>query len=205
MPILSPTAHYATVAWLGLVRDQDDDIGAEAVEALTLDWGGPVGDVHHGVTRPSCVRVRGQYKKGTEIRNVRQLSIVSAEELGEIARRLDIPAVRPEWLGATVVLEGLTDFTRITPGARLIAGGPSDDGPSIVIDMENAPCHLPAAEIEKRHPGHGKAFPQKARNLRGVTAWVERPGTLGLGNFRTDLDIVDSYGAKRLVLTGSGE
>ncbi|MEM6973490.1 MAG: sulfurase [Pseudomonadota bacterium] len=181
MPILRQTAHYATVTWLGLVRDQADGIGAEAVERLELDWGGPVGDVHHGVTRPSCSRVRTQYAKGTEIRNVRQISIVSAEELAEIARRLDLPQIQPEWLGATMVVAGIAAFTELPPASRLIAGGPGDEGPSIVIDMENAPCQLPAAEIEKRHPGHGKAFKAKAINLRGVTAWVERPGRLTLG------------------------
>lgn len=177
MAILSPTDHVATAVWLGLVRDQDDGVASAPVEALDLDWGGPVGDVHHGQTRAACVRVKQQYRRGTEIANVRQLSLVSAEDLAEIARRLGIEAVQPEWLGATVMLEGIADFTAVPPSSRLVF----DDGASLVIDMENAPCRYPAAEIDKAHPGHGSAFPKLAVGLRGVTAWVERPGRLTLG------------------------
>ena len=47
--------------------------------------------------------------------------------------------------------------------------------------MENRPCTLPARPIEDRHPGFGKAFKAAAAGRRGVTAWVEREGTLTLG------------------------
>ncbi|MEM6489784.1 MAG: sulfurase [Pseudomonadota bacterium] len=177
MAILQPTGIEGTVAWAGLVPQRDEGIRAEPVEALELDYGGPVGDVHYGLTRPSCVRVRRQYAKGTEIRNVRQLSIVSREELAEIAAALDVPVVEPAWLGATIMVAGIPSFTLVPPGSRLIAAG----GASLVIDMENAPCGFPAQEIDRHHPGHGAAFPKVARHKRGVTAWVERPGRLALG------------------------
>ena len=38
-----------------------------------------------------------------------------------------------------------------------------------------------AEKIEAAHPGHGKAFPVKAVNKRGVTAWVEHPGKISVG------------------------
>ncbi|MEO1471576.1 MAG: sulfurase [Pseudomonadota bacterium] len=186
MAILTPSGLTATVAWCGLVREQESGIDAEPVEALALDWGGPVGDVHHGLTRPACVRVQKQYRRNTEIRNVRQLSIVSLEDLATIAGRLGIPRVAPEWLGATVAVEGLPAFTLVPPGSRLI--GVAADGtrlaeaPGLVVDMENAPCRYPAEEIEKHHPGHGAAFAKVARGLRGITAWVERPGRLAVGD-----------------------
>ncbi|MEO1776106.1 MAG: sulfurase [Pseudomonadota bacterium] len=177
MPVLSPTDHWGTVTWLGLVRDQSDGVASEAVESLTCDWGGPVGDVHHGLTRASCVRVKQQYPRSTEIANVRQLSIVSAEEVAVIATALGLERLDPAWLGATVVVEGIPSLTMVPPAARLMV----EEGPALVVDMENAPCRFPAAEIEKAHPGHGAAFPKVARQKRGVTAWVERPGTLRLG------------------------
>ena len=177
MSILKPTDIYGEVTWLGATADSESDIASDALTEMNLTWDGAPGDCHSGRTRPSCVRVRAQHPKGTEIANVRQLSVVSEEELAEVAGRLDIPAVKPEWLGANIVVKGIPDFTLIPPSARLIF----ENGAALVIDMENAPCKFPAQKIEEAHPGHGLAFPKKAVNKRGVTAWVERPGLLTIG------------------------
>lgn len=181
MSILKPTEHYGEVVWLGLVPPEtaeSEDIKSGPVSEIALDWGGPVGDVHHGERRESCVRVRRQYAEGTEIRNVRQLSVLSEEEMAEIAAGLGLERLAPEWLGATLVLRGIPDLTLLPPASRLIA----EDGTALTTDTENAPCHYPAGEIERAHPGHGEAFPKVARHKRGLTAWVERPGRLALGD-----------------------
>ena len=47
--------------------------------------------------------------------------------------------------------------------------------------MENGPCKFVGREIEARHPGKGDAFPRVARERRGVTAWVEKTGRIGIG------------------------
>ncbi|MGF1503508.1 MAG: MOSC domain-containing protein [Paracoccaceae bacterium] len=179
MSVVKPLGRTGTVAWLGLVERKRaaPDIVSAAVETLELDWGGPVGDVHHGETRGACVRVKSLYPRGTEIRNVRQLSILSAEELAEIAEALEIPELRPEWVGATLVLRGIPDLTLLPPATRLVFEG----GATLVTDTENLPCKFPAEVIERHHPGHGRAFPKIARGKRGLTAWVERPGRIALG------------------------
>jgi hypothetical protein len=48
--------------------------------------------------------------------------------------------------------------------------------------MQNRPCRFPAKTIDDAHPGKGKRFREVAEGLRGVTAWVERPGALRLGD-----------------------
>ena len=144
---------------------------------VDLDWTGIVGEAHSGLTRQACVRVRRQYSKDTEIRNTRQISILSDEELAEVAERLGVPRIAPEWVGANMVLAGIPDFTLIPPNSRLLFEG----GAALTVDTENAPCRYPAELIEKAHPGHGKAFPQQAQNKRGVTAWVEKPGRIEMG------------------------
>ena len=48
--------------------------------------------------------------------------------------------------------------------------------------MQNGPCNLPAREIEKVAPGHGKGFKAAAMGRRGVCAWVERQGDLKVGD-----------------------
>ncbi|MGR3496992.1 MOSC domain-containing protein [Citreimonas sp.] len=178
MPALKPTDHIATITWLGLVPTEDTGLRAVPRDTLTLDWGGPVGERHGGLTRASCSRVTAQYTRGTEIANVRQLSVLSAEEIAATAEAMGLDALDPAWLGATLVVQGIADFSHLPPSSRL----QSPDGTCLVIDMQNRPCVLPGREIEAEHEGHGKRFKRAAEGRRGVTAWVERPGTLNMGD-----------------------
>ncbi|MFZ5965283.1 MOSC domain-containing protein [Thalassococcus sp. BH17M4-6] len=178
MPALKPTTFSATIRWLGQVPETGEGIRSVPVQALELDWDGAVGERHRGATRPSCSRMLQQYPRGTEIRNVRQLAIASVEEMADIAARMGLDKIAPEWLGASMVIEGLPDFSHLPPSSRL--QGP--DGVMLTVDIQNRPCQLPAREIERAHPGHGKHFKPAAQGRRGVTAWVERPGRLAVGD-----------------------
>lgn len=177
MPALIPTPFFGRITWLGLVQDRKAALAAQPQDRLVLTFAGPEGEAHGGLTRPSCSRVTGQYPRGTTIRNTRQLSVLSAEDLAAIAARMGLPALDPALVGASVVIEGIPDLSRLPPSSRLQAEG----GATIVVDMENRPCTLPARPIEGRHPGFGAVFKAAARGRRGVTAWVEREGTLALG------------------------
>jgi hypothetical protein len=178
MPALKPTSFVATITWLGVVPKLAKGIRSQAREALFATYAGFEEDVHAGVTRPSCVRMTETYPKGTEIRNVRQLSILSAEEMALIAADMGLDALDPIHLGVSIVLKGIPDFTHIPPNSRLQAAS----GATITIDMENRPCVLPAREIEQDSPGHGPNFKAAAKGRRGVTAWIEREGALKLGD-----------------------
>lgn len=187
MPALKKTDYTGTIVWLGVVPQRDGpEITTIGQTELTLSFAGPEGEWHAGLTRPSCSRVTTQYPKGTEIRNVRQLSIVSAEELERIAARLGVPAIEPRWVGASVVISGIPDLSHLPPSSRL----QSESGCTVTVDMQNRPCQYPAMTIEAEAPGHGKGFKAAAKGLRGVTAWVEREGTLRLGE-RVTLHIPD--------------
>ncbi len=177
MPMLTPTDFTARVVYLGIVHDRQVTLCSDPQDTLELTFEGPVGECHGGHTRPSCSRVKLQYPRGTEIGNARQLSVLSEEELAEVAGEMGIDRIRPEWTGANIVFQGLPDFTGIPPSSRLIF----ENGTSIVNDMENGPCKFVGEEIEKHHPGKGLAFPKLARDKRGICGWVERPGTISLG------------------------
>ncbi|MCP1167065.1 MOSC domain-containing protein [Limimaricola litoreus] len=179
MPALVPTEFTGRVTWLGRVPHRNaKPIETQALTEMTLGFGGLEGEVHAGRTRPSCERVTAQHPKGTEIANTRQLSLVGAEELARIAATLGLETIDPAWLGASVVIAGLPDFSHLPPSARL--QGP--DGCTLVVDMQNRPCQFPAMTIEAARPGHGKAFKIAAKGLRGIMAWVERPGILRRGD-----------------------
>lgn len=179
MPALKPTEHTGTVIWLGHMLDRKEPvIDGVAKGRLAFGFDGVTGVPYGGRTRASCSRVTAQHPKGTEIANTRQVSIVSVEELDQIATRIGLQELDPAWLGATVVLEGIGDFSHIPPSSRL--QGP--DGVTFVVDMQNRPCHQPGLSIARHHTQAGKGFKTAAKGRRGVTAWIERPGNLELGN-----------------------
>ena len=178
MPILSATAITGRVAWLGLVRDRAASLRSAAVERVEARLDGFVGESHSGPVRPSCSRVAELHPKGTPIRNSRQVTILSVEEMAGTAAAMGVPALLPEWVGANLVLEGLPDLTLLPPSSRLRFDG----GATLVVDMENGPCQFPAREIEAEHPGRGAGYRSAAKGRRGLTAWVEREGTIAVGD-----------------------
>lgn len=178
MPALMPTEVVATITWLGAVPDRASGLRSVPRDVMELDFDGFAGEAHAGRTRPSDSRVTAQHPLGTEIANTRQLSIVAAEDLAEIATQIGLETLDPSFLGASVVVQGIVDFSNLPPSSRL--QGP--DGCTLIVDMQNRPCTYPSDEIERDHPGHGRGFKAAARGRRGVTAWVERPGTLRLGD-----------------------
>jgi hypothetical protein len=177
MPALKPTDFIGTITWLGHVADRDAALQSAPLSELMAWFSGPEAEAHGGLTRPSCSRVTGQYKRGTEIRNTRQFSVMGAEDLAAIAEKMGLDRLDPALLGATMVIAGLPDFSHLPPSSRLQADG----GATLVVDMENRPCTLPARPIETRHPGFGKAFKPAAAGRRGITAWVEAEGLLRVG------------------------
>jgi len=163
-----------------VVPENNGDGTIQSVDTKQVDatFDGFPGEVHSGSTRGACVRVQEIYEEGTPIRNVRQISIISEEEMALVAEGLEIDEIKAEWLGANLELSGIPDFTLIPPGTRLLF----ESGACLVVDMENLPCAFPAKEIEKEHPGKGKLFVKNARQRRGITAWVEKEGGIRAGD-----------------------
>ncbi len=178
MPALMRTEFIGTIAWLGRVTNRDAKLQSDPLSEIVARFDGPEGEAHGGLTRPSCSRVLGQFPRNTPIRNTRQFAIVSAEELAAIAADMGLTALDPALVGASMVIEGIADFSHLPPSSRL----QSASGATLVVDMENRPCTLPARPIETRHPGFGAKFKPAAKDRRGITAWVEREGLLRVGD-----------------------
>lgn len=178
MPALIPTDHYGVITWLGRVQDRATALASVPVAEVALTFAGMAGEEHGGLTRPACSRVAVLYPQGRMIRNTRQLSILSREDLDAIARHMGIADLDPALVGASMVIEGIPDFTHVPPSSRLQA----DSGATLVVDMENRPCTVPGPGIEAEHPGFGRTFKPAAKGRRGVTAWVEREGFVRVGD-----------------------
>lgn len=150
-------------------------------EALTLGFDGIAGDFHQGATRRSGGR-EPWYPRGTEIRNERQLSLVAPDEMAEVARRMDIAALRPEWIGANLLIDGVRRLSMLPAGTLMFFEG----GVTLKIDGQNRPCRLSGRSIAENAgmtdvEAGALLFAKAARHLRGLVAWVEKPGVVRAG------------------------
>lgn len=137
---------------------------------------GLIGDRHFGVMALSNSR-HPEFDRGTIIRNRRQISMVSKEELSEIAAELNLDEIKPEWLAANLLVSGIPHFTQLPVGARLFFEG----GLVLFNDGENLPCKIPARTVQEQFPnteGIQDKFIKAATHKRGLVAWVECPEKL---------------------------
>ncbi len=164
---------------LGVYRAPPDDFVTATTETLTLTYEGIPGDSHAGLYRKSGAR-EPWYPRGTPMRNERQLSILSAEELAEVATTLAIAELKPEWIGGNFLISGIGDLSLLPP--RSILMFPS--GAAIRIDGDNGPCRISGRSIAA-HAGRADlefAFVKAAKYKRGLVGWVEREGEVRAGD-----------------------
>ena len=155
-------------------------LASSRVCGVQATFEGLEGDLHAGLTRLSDVRVP-HYPRRTVIRNMRQFSMLSVEELAEVAGALGIPEVRPEWVGANLAMQGIPNMTMLPPSTRIFFPGDA----VLVVDAENLPCIGPGEVIQQHYPDVPKLaqrFPRAAMHRRGVVGWVEREGYIAEGD-----------------------
>ncbi|CAB4962368.1 unannotated protein [freshwater metagenome] len=149
-----------------------------AADPLVLDWGGPVGDRHHGLTMRAGSRQSRYVAKGTEVRNHRQVSIVEESELDEVAASLGIASIGPGLVADNIYLSGAAGLTALPPMTRLVFSS----GAVVVLGGENDPCAITGRLVAAVHGTAPSAFTRAAAGKRGVTGWVERPGEIRPGD-----------------------
>jgi MOSC domain len=177
MTLLNVLPFQGKVEILLARASREDGFVKSQTGRLSLSFAGP-GDCHAGLIRKSDSRTLPLYKRGIDIRNVRQLTLLSLEELADIAARLGVAEVKAEWLGANVVVSGIPDLSLLPPSTRL----QFPSGATIVVDMENYPCSQIAAVVDEHHPGTRFKVVEASMHKRGVTAWVEREGDVTTGD-----------------------
>lgn len=163
------------------------DFVSGPVDELRLDYEGIKGDFHAGLTRKSGGR-EPWYKRGTEMRNERQISILSAEEIENIRQAMAVDRFEAGWLGANLVLEGIANLSFLPSRTLLFFEG----GVTLRVDGYNAPCRLAGGMVAKylgvdpegrdyRDTEMALRFKDAAHMKRGLVAWVEREGVIKPG------------------------
>ena len=178
MAVLKKSKLTGRVTALLVSPDRRAGLQKAAVDRLGLVFDGILGDCHSSRIYKSDSRVLQQYKRGVPIANTRQVSIVSEEELAEVGETMQAGRLKPEWLGANLVTSGIPELTLLPPSTRMMFSS----GATLIVDGENAPCRQVADVIEQHVPGKGMQFPKAARNKRGLVAWVEREGSIAVGD-----------------------
>ena len=156
-----------------------DDFTTHPVQSLELGLEGIAGDRHAGFTRKSGGR-EPYYPRGTEMCNERQISILSVEELADLASRMEISDLQAEWIGGNILVSGIRRLSLVPPRTRLVFEG----GLVIRVDGTNSPCRIAGAAIAERYPereGLDLLFPKVARRYRGLVGYIEVPGNASAG------------------------
>ena len=73
------------------------------------------------------------YPKNTPIKNVRQLTILSSEEIDSIASKLGTKSLDPKSMGASMVVQGIPDFSHLPPNSRLVM----ENGTAVTVGNVN--------------------------------------------------------------------
>lgn len=158
-----------------------DHFETRAVNELRLGFDGIDGDFHAGATRRSGGR-EPWYPRGTEMRNERQLSVVAADEPGD---RRPADGHRRDQAGVdrrNLLIEGLPHLSMLPSGTLLFFKG----GVTIKVDAQNGPCRIAGRSVAENagmadHEAGALLFPKVAKRLRGLVAWVEKPGRITAG------------------------
>jgi hypothetical protein len=172
-----PQKKVGTVS--GVYAAVGENFVTSAVPALKVTYEGIANDIHAGLVRKSGPR-EPWYARGIEMRNERQLSILADDELAAVAADMQIDALKPEWIGANLVLSGIPNLSLLPPRTLLIFEG----GVTIRVDGDNGPCRVAGRSIAEQFEGREDlefAFPKVAKHRRGLVGWVEVPGTIEAG------------------------
>lgn len=154
------------------------------VSELVVDLNGIVGNKYSGQGKLSDVRDcewlnDKEFPKKIEIRNWRQWTAISKEELDKIATNLGTGPITADLLGANINFEDIPNFTSLPRGT--ILRFPEDA--ILLVEEENNPCSGPGKEIKNVYdhvrPGD---FYKHAMGLRGLVGVVYRSGIIRIND-----------------------
>ena len=163
----------------GLYAALKGSFQTEPVDELLLGFDGIAGDFHAGQTRRSGGR-EPWYPRGTEIRNERQLSIVRRDELAIVAERMGLAELKPEWIGANLMprrpaqpVDAACRHAAVLQGRRDAQDRWPEQAVPLCRPVDRGECRRCRTARLAR-----SLFPKSAKRLRGLVAWVEKPGRI---------------------------
>ena len=182
----------------------------KAVESLTLNPEGIVGDRHFGFTAITGGRTKKLYERGIQFRNNRQWCGISSDEINKIKCRLGLEKkLTPESLGVNLVIDGLEvdrpgGLSHLAPMTYLVISsdqgdykGCRPDDVVLVVYAGMLPCKVAGLQLagEYGNPDFERNFSKAALEMvdtgsnkkilttyRGSAGWIEKGGIIRPGN-----------------------
>jgi len=91
---------------------------------------------------------------------------------------LGIDGLAPGVIADNIALTGIDNLTALPRMTRL----EFESGAVLMTGGENTPCVIAGRMVAARYGTEPTAFPKAAIRLRGITAWVDRPGRISVGD-----------------------
>ena len=161
----------------------NDDLSKQQLPSIQAELDGIVGDRHRSYFRKAWAS--DKQPKGTVRRNERQWSAVSAEELLDIQKGLDLAEpLSAESLGANLCLDGIPELSRLPKGTVL----KFPSGAELIVEEYNPPCHDMGKILAGKYkttsgePLSTTAFSKAAKLTRGVVGVVDVAGIINEGD-----------------------
>lgn len=150
------------------------------VDSVAFTYEGMTGDKYYGSVLLGRTHHPELSSGKVLLRNTRQVSIMSEDELEELATELGIAEVRAEWMSANLLISGIPKLSKLPVGTRFYFSG----GLTLVNECQNFPCKTTARIVQEQYPnqsGIEAVFIKTAFDRRGLVTWVEYPGILRVG------------------------
>ena len=156
-------------------------------DQLSFTLEGIEGDRHFGYETVSGGRFTTLYDRGTRVRNNRQWSAISPQEVKEIAKNLGVDSrLTPELLGINLLLDGVEKLSELPPMSYLVFSPHNNFQPrrqedvTLVVYGQALPCTIAGKALVEPLGDETleRKFPKAALGYRGTTGWVERGGII---------------------------
>ncbi len=156
---------------------RNNGVRKEECASLEVHVDGIAGDRHSGAQKKADGRDKG-IVRGTMIRNWRQWSAISIEELDLIRKNLALENLDGALLGPNLIVSGIENFTLLPRGALL-----KFSDAELFVEAENDPCTQAGKAIATVHSGiTPQTFVKAAWHIRGVVGIVSKSGFIRKGD-----------------------
>ena len=159
---------------------------SHTVDKLLLAPDGIIGDRHRSEYKFAGAQERHIVPKGSYVKNMRQITIVSVEELHAIAESLGIKFIAASELSANILIEGIEDLTHLSTNYYMCFRGGRGSEINAVLRLmgENLPCIVAGGNVQEANQGQDvkSRFVKAAFGKRGQVAIIYSPGIIRPGD-----------------------
>ena len=175
---------------VSVFNGQHGEEGMEPVDMINATLEGIIKSRHYGFTRWSNSRKM-------VVRNERQWTGLSVEEVEIIRQKMNLRELAAEILKPNILIQGIPDFSQLPRGTKLAF----ENGTLLVVEEFTDPCTPMGQRIANRYitdadgkPIKANMFPKAANHERGLVGVIEQPGIIRPGDKVEVVEFISKFG-----------